>query len=235
MAQTKQRASKKTSKEFYENPDVLAEKISKTEELIEKNKNLLLGVLSVIALVIAGIFGYRYYMDGQNDEAQIEMFQAVFYYEADSLDLALNGDGNNYGFLDIIDNYGGTEAANLARFYTGSAYLKQGQFEDAVEYLKDYSSSDLIIQPRAYALIGDAYMELGNYSYAAENYQKAADYKPNKYFTPIYLKKAALAYEKIADYQSALECYTMIVEDFWDSSEVFEAKKQQARLAELAS
>jgi len=221
--------------EFYENPDILAERLSKTEELIEKNKNVLIGVLSVIALVIAGIFGYRYYISNQNNEAQVEMFQATYYFESDSLNLALNGDGNNYGFLDIIDNYSGTEAANLANFYAGVSYLKLGQYEEAIEYLETFSSSDLLIQARAYALIGDAYMELGNYTYASEKYQKAADYKPNKFFTPIYLKKAALAYEKIADYDAALKCYTSIVEEFADSNEVMEAKKQQARLSELAS
>jgi tetratricopeptide (TPR) repeat protein len=234
MAKTKEKSTS-TGKEFYENPEVLAEKLSRTEELVEKNKTAVFIVLGVIALIVAGVFGYNYYMDSQNEEAQVEMFQAVFYFEADSLNKALNGDGNNYGFLDIIDNYGGTKSANLASFYVGATYLKQGQFEDAIDYLEEFKSDDLLLQPRAYALIGDAYMELGNYTKAAAYYMDAAEYKPNKYFSPIYLTKAAIAYEKVADYMAALSCYETILKDFWDWSDINEAKKQKSRLEELAS
>src|SRR5690606_22276199 len=122
--------------------------------------------------------------------AQREMFQAVYYFEADSLDLALNGDGNNLGFLDIIDDYGITDAANLANYYAGAAFLKQGKFQVARLYLEDFKSNDLLVQARAYSLIGDTYMEEDNFEQAARYYSRAANYKPNKYFSPTYLMKA---------------------------------------------
>lgn len=228
MAKTK--SKEKQGSEFYENPEVLAQQLSKTEEFIENNKKIVFGLGGVIALIIVAFFGYRYYMNNLNQEAQKEMFQAVYWYENGEYDLALNGDGNNFGFLAIVEDYGATEAGNLTNFYLGSIYLKQGQFETAIDYLKEFSSDDLLVQARAYSLIGDAYMELGNYSNAAEQYGKAADYKSNKEFSPIYLMKQGLAYEKANDIEAAIGSYRKVVEDFSDSKQVTEAQKYLSRL-----
>ena len=103
--------------DMLEKPEALAEQISNTEQFIEKHQTLMLSVLGVVALIVAGGFLYKYYMNNQNEIAQDEMFQAVYYFEQDSLDLALRGDGNRFGFLDIINEYGATKAGNLANYY----------------------------------------------------------------------------------------------------------------------
>ena len=218
------------SKEFYENPDVLAERIGKTEEFFEKNKTLSLSIFIGLGLVIISFFVYRYYMDNQNKLAQDDMFQAVFYFEQDSLDLALNGDGNNYGFKDIVTEYSGTESANLANFYSGVIHLKKGNSKVAILYLEDFSTSDLLVQSRAYSLIGDANMELGEFDEAVEYYNKAANHRANEYFSPIYLRKAAVAYEKLEQWEGAIDCYQKIMDDDKSSTEVETAKKNLARL-----
>ena len=216
--------------ELLENPDALRERITGTEDFVKKNAGLLTGLALAIALLIGGFFGYRYYLDNQNDTAQEEMFQAVFYFEADSLNLALNGDGNNYGFLEIIDEFGGTDAANLAHYYSGVIYLKQGNYEEAIDHLNDFSASDLLVQAKAYALIGDAYMELEQHGEAAEQYERAADYRPNEFFTPQYLEKAALAHQANNNPSAAAAAYERIVDEFPQSNEFQEAQKQHARL-----
>ena len=220
----------KESKEFYENPEVLAEQISKTEEFLVKNKVWTLSIAGVIALAITGFFLYKYYNINQNNLAQADMFQAVFYFEQDSLDLALNGDGNNYGFGDIINEYPRTDAANLANYYAGVIHLKKGNYKVAVLYLKDFKSSDLLIQARSYSLIGDAYMEQAEYENAVDHYNKAANYNTNEYFSPIYLKKAALAYEKLEKWEEAKGCFEKIVKEYKTSTEYQSAQKQLARL-----
>ncbi|HMP99304.1 MAG TPA: tetratricopeptide repeat protein [Cyclobacteriaceae bacterium] len=221
--------------DILENPDALAEQLSRTETFIEQNPKLILGVASAIALVIAAYFGFKYYIDNQNERAQSEMFQAVYYFEADSLDFALNGDGNFLGFLDIINDYKMTEAANLANYYAGVSYMKKGNYRLAILYLEDFSSKDLLVQARAYSLIGDAYMEQQEYDNAVKYYNKAANYKPNKHFTPGYLMKVALAYEKLDQRAKAIEAYDRIITDYWDSSEVQSAKKYKARLQDIKS
>ena len=216
--------------ELVENPQALAEKLHGAENWMERNPKTAVGIVIAIVLLVGGYFGFQYYKDNQEAEAQREMFQAVYYFESDSLDLALNGDGNNLGFLAIIDDYGITEAANLANYYAGAAFLKQGKFEVARLYLEDFKSTDLLVQARAYSLIGDTYMEENNFEDAARFYDKAANYKPNKYFTPVYLMKAALAFEKNNQEQKAIDAYDKIINEYYDTPAVQEARKFKAKL-----
>ena len=230
------RKSKKTAaKGILESSDALRDKLSSTEEYIEKHSNIVFTIVGVILLVVIGYFLFKYYVRTQNHKAEADMFQAIFYYEADSLNKALNGDGNNYGFLDIIDNYPLTKAADLAHFYTGSIYLKQGDYDDAIDQLSKFKANDIAVQPRAYSLSGDAYVEKGDANTAITYYKKAADYMPNEFLTPDYLEKEAAAYESLKDYASASKCYDEIIKKYFGSSQYQNALKQKARLDALAS
>jgi TolA-binding protein len=216
--------------ELVENPQALAEKLQGAETWMERHPTTTIGILAAILLIVGGYFGYHYYKDSREGEAQQEMFQAVYYFESDSLDLALNGDGNNLGFLAIIEDYGITDAAKLANYYAGLAFLKQGKFQVARLYFEDFKSNDLLIQARAFSLIGDTYMEENNYEDAARYYDKAANYEPNKYFSPTYLMKAALAFERNNQQDKAIAAYDKIINEYYDSPEFQEARKFKARL-----
>jgi predicted negative regulator of RcsB-dependent stress response len=223
-------AKKEESKDLLENAEVIQEKLEGIESWAERNPKIIIGITAAVILIVGGFFGWKYYIGTQETQAQKEMFQAVHYFESDSLNLALNGDGNNLGFLQIIDDYGMTDAGNLANFYAGAIYLKQGKFPLAIVYLKDFKANDLLVQARAYSLVGDAYMEQNDFSNASDWYNKASEYKPNKQFTPTYLLKAALAYEKLNQNDKAIEAYQKIIDKYWESSEVQYAKKYKARL-----
>ncbi len=223
-------AKKVENKDLLESPEVIQEKLIGIETWFERNPKLVIGIAVGIMLVIGGFFGYRYYIGNQDGIAQNEMIQAVRYFESDSLNLALNGDGNNLGFLQIIEDYGRTNAGNLANFYVGAIYMKQAKFPLAVFHLEDFSSNDLLVQARAYSLMGDAYMEQKDFENAAKYYDKAASYKPNKEFTPTYLMKAALAYEKLNQNDKAKAVYQTIIEKYWESAELQNARKFKARL-----
>jgi tetratricopeptide (TPR) repeat protein len=210
-----------TGNEVIENPEVLAEKLSGFEEYLMRNKSIVLSIAAVIAITIGGFLGYRYYIDRQDSTAQIEMFQAVYYFEADDYQQALNGDGNNYGFLEIINRYGSTDAGNLSHFYAGVSYLKLGD--------------DFLIQARAYSLIGDAYIELLNFNEAGRYYERAANHKTNDFFSPQYHLKAGLAFERLNNNEAALRNYDRIVNQYFDSNEYQIARKHMARLEALAS
>jgi len=223
-------AKKEENKDLLENPEVIKEKLAGAEHWVEQNPKIVFGVLGAIVLAIAGYFGYGYWIGSQDDQAQTDMFQAIRYFESDSLNLALNGDGNNLGFLQIIDDYGMTDAGKLANFYVGAIYMKQGKFKPAILYLEDFKAKDLLVQARAYSLIGDAYMELKEYENAAKFYTEAANYKPNKFFSPTYLMKAALAYEKLNQNEKAKEAYQKIIDQYWDSNEYQDARKYKAKM-----
>lgn len=231
----KKKVNKKSEYELLENSDALAGEFSKAEHFLEKNKNAVYGVLAVLALVVAGVLYYNHMTKTKNADAQNEIFQAQYWFEADSLDLALNGDGNDFGFLEIIEEYGSTKAANLAHFYTGVIYLKKGEFDNAIEHLQDFNADDFLIQARAYSLIGDAFMEKGEYNEAVTNYAKAASYEENESFSPMYLLKEALAQEKLSDFAGAVKSYDKIINDFPKSGEFQEANKRKARIENKTS
>lgn len=231
----KGKAAPDTSNELLENPEAIATRLGRGEAFLKENTRLVGGIIGLMILIIAGIVGYQIHKANQNEKAQGEMFQAVYYYEQDSVDFALNGDGVQPGFLDIIDQYGGTDAANMAHFYVGSIYLSQGEYQYAVDHLEGFSSDDFLVQAQAYSLTGDAYMEMGNTQEAIRQYKNAANYKPNKFFTPKYLFKLAIAYEEAGDLQAAIDTYGEIESDYSDAYEYTEARKHKARLEGLAS
>ncbi|MEM6841178.1 MAG: tetratricopeptide repeat protein [Bacteroidota bacterium] len=224
-----------TTEELLETPEALQDRIVDTEEYIKQHANVFIIGAAAILLAVGGYFGYQYYQNSQNQTAQEEMFQAIYYFESDSLNLALDGDGNNYGFLEIMDEFGGTDAANLASYYAGVIKLRQGDYESAIEYLEDFSASDLLVQGQSYALIGDAYMELGDYQAAASQYENAANYNPNQFFSPQYLVKAAVAYETAGDYTQAAASYQQIIDEYPEAYEYQEAQKSHARLEALST
>ncbi|MEI9917940.1 MAG: tetratricopeptide repeat protein [Bacteroidota bacterium] len=223
-------AKKQETKTAVENPEVVRERLISAEDWMERNPKFIGILVAVVVVVAGGFFGFRWWIDRQDKVAQEEMFQAVRYFEADSLDLALKGTANVSGFETIINEYGMTPAANLANYYAGVICLKQGKFALAEYYLKDFKSHDLLIQARAYSLLGDAYMEQNKLEEAADAYHEASNYKPNKYFTPAYLLKEALAYEKLNKNDKAIAAYERIIKEFWDAQEVPTAKKLKGRL-----
>ena len=223
-------AKSEEKKDLLENAEVLAEKVEGAEHWIEQNPKIVFGILGVIVLIAGGYFGFRYWSGNQDEQAQKEMFMAVRYFEADSLDLAMNGDGNNFGFKQIIEDYSMTAAGNLANFYAGVICMKQQKPQLAVYYFEDFKSSDELVQARAYSLMGDAYMEQKMFTEAAVYYNKAADHKPNKYFTPTYLMKAGLALEKAKENEKAIKTYQRVIDEYWESSDYQNARKYKARL-----
>ena len=231
----KKETKKSDQNELIENPEVIAEKIVPGEDFLKSNSKILAGVLVVAIVLIGGILFFQYNTQQQNEKAQAEMFQAVYFFEQDSVDFALNGDGINKGFLNIIESYPRTDAANLAHFYTGSIYLSQKKFEDALTHLQEFSSDDYLVQAKAYSLVGDANLELGKTKEAITQYTKAARTNENKFMSPKYLAKLAVAQEEAGKIEDAIKTYTEIEEKYYESFEFAAARKHKARLEGLAA
>ncbi|MBN2595549.1 tetratricopeptide repeat protein [Labilibaculum sp.] len=215
------------SEDNFEN---LEEALSKTEQYIEKNQKKLSTIALVIIILAVGVFAYqKYYKAPLNERAQNQLFQAQRYFEKDSFNLALNGDENYPGFLDIIDEFNSTPAGNISKYYAGVSYLRMGEFQNAIDYLEKFSSDDFLLSALAKAAIGDAYMELGDTKKAASNYMDASSFNTNDFTTPIYLQKAGLAYEMLGEYKKALTAYETIEQDFAKSAEARDVEKYITR------
>lgn len=213
------------------NVEAIENALTRTEQYIENNqKSLTIIVLAII--VIVGLFlGYkRLYIAPMEKEAQNQIFAAEQYFEKDSFNLALYGDGNYLGFIDIIDSYGPSKTGNLARYYAGISYLGLGEYEKALEFLKKYSINDKMIGSVAYGAIGDCYVQLENLEKGVEHYIKAAKFGNNNFTTPLYLMKAGLVYEELGNYNEALKVYNSIKKEHSKSSEARDVEKYIARV-----
>ena len=224
--------AKQDTKQAEERLENVEEALSKTELWIEENQKTLWGILIALLVVAFAIFGINRYRQKRNETASKQIFNAEAAFEKENYDVALNGDGNNLGFLDIISNYGSTKTGKLANYYAGICYMKQGNYNDAIEYLKKYTNNDQILSAMALGAIGDCYMELGNNAEAANYYGKAARKNPNDFTSPMFLTKEGLTYEIMGDYGKALEAYKMLKKDFPLSNEAFEISKNIANLEE---
>jgi tetratricopeptide (TPR) repeat protein len=203
---------------------------SKTEDFIDKNKKPLTGIAIAIIALISLYYGYKkLYIEPLEEEAVGELFKAEQYFEKDSLNKAVNGDGQYLGFVDIIDSYGGTKSANLAHYYLGICYLKMGQFEDAIDELESFDSDDVMLGSIAIGAIGDAHMQLGHADDAISSYIDAAHRESNSFTTPIYLMKAAQAMEGQKEYSDALDLYKEILSNYPESQEARQVEKYIAR------
>lgn len=225
------------SKETKDEPIVDVEQaFSKTELFIEENKKSLIIIASAIVILVGGYFAYKYwYVADQEVAAQKEIYMAEQYFEKDSLDKAMNGDGNALGFTQIADDYSVTPSGNLAEYYLGICYLKKGQYQDAITHLEAFKGKDMIVGPIATGAIGDANMELGKTEEAITYYLKAAEQTNNQFTTPIYLKKAAMANEDKGNYADAVKLYERIKNEFSETMEGKEMDKYIARAKTLGN
>lgn len=220
--------SDKTNKpESHELGENVQEVLTKSEQFIEKYQKQILIGLAVVVIAVSGGLAFKYaYLNPKEAKAEAAMFKGEIFFQQDSFKLALNGNGADYiGFEGIIDDYGITKSANVAKFYAGICHKNLGNYEKAVSYLKDFSSSDKMLKPAALTAIGDCEVELGNVKDAAEYFEKAADAADNDLLSPIALKKAGLAYENLKQWGDAIEVYTTIKEKYFASPEAADIDK----------
>jgi tetratricopeptide (TPR) repeat protein len=218
--------SKKNLEEHSTGFETVEHALSKTEQYIEENKKSLTIIVIVIAIVVGGYLLYNRIILGPKEiEAQSQIFRAEQYFEQDSFRLALEGDGDALGFIDVIDEYGITKTANLAHYYAGISYLHLGQYEDAIKQLKQFDSNDKLVSIVAFGVLGDTYVEIGDYAEAITFFEKAANKNKNDLTSPIYLKKAALAYEALKEYSKAISSYEKIQKQYPKSDEARDIDK----------
>jgi tetratricopeptide (TPR) repeat protein len=224
-------ANKETKKKGVTAEQEVGEIVSRSEQFIENNKkNISFGIIA-IAVIIGAILAYNYlYAAPKNKNAAVAIFKGEQYFMKDSFNLAINGNGVDYdGFEQIIDQYGGTKPGNLAKAYAGICYYKTGDMENAIKHLKSFKSDDDNIAPAIIGLIGDCYVESGDVKEGISYFEKAAAKANNDFLSPIYLKKAGIAYESLQQYDKAVKAYTAIKEKHAASMDAMDIEKYIVR------
>lgn len=223
--------SKDKTPKPIENLKEVENALTSAEIFFEKNSKIITIIFgAAIALAVILLVTHRYYSLPREAKAQAQIFTAEQYFEKDSFNLAINGDGNYPGFLDIIDNYGRTKAGKLARYYTGISYLHLGKYKEAIEYLEAFKTGDPLLGPVKLGATGDAYVELGNKEKAVKLYLDAAELSKNNFTTPIYYLKAGNLYELMGNKEKALAMYQIIKDKYSESDEGRKIDKYIARL-----
>ena len=239
--------AKQDTKQAEERLENVEEALSKTELWIENNQKTLWTILVVLLVIAFGIFGVTKYNQKRDQAAMNQIFsqeitfeeqasQAVdfasYYLENEKYALALNGDGEKAGFLDIVKDYGSTKSGKLAAYYAGLCYLKQGDYNNAIEDLKKYTNDDQVFAPMSLGLSGDCYVQLGDNQNAVIYYDKATKKNPNGFTAPMFLVKLGMTYEIMGNNAKALETYKTLKKDYPQSNEAFEISKNIANLEE---
>ncbi len=213
-------------------PETLGAAMNKTEAFFEKNGRKISYIFLILIALGLAIYGYRSLVQQPRvDEAAalLAEAQARFNAETPDYELALNGDEEGAGFLEVIEQYGSTPSGNLAKHYAGVCYLKGGDLEQAAAYLADYSAvkglTGEIINAQNLGLQGDIAVVQEDYTAAVALFEKAVKASENNLTAPLYLRKAGQAAQAAGDNAKALELYERITVEYPASMEARDAEK----------
>ncbi|MFA6812133.1 MAG: tetratricopeptide repeat protein [Bacteroidaceae bacterium] len=208
--------------------------LNESEAFIIKHKNMILGTIVGILIIIAGFLLYnKEYVKPREHKAQIAIFKGQEYFEQNAYQQAINGDSIGYiGFLKIADKFSGTKTANLANAYAGICYAKLGNYKEALDYLNKFNGKDEMATPAIIGAVGNCYAELGNLDKASSQLLKAAEKADNSTLSPIFLMQAGEILVKQGKYDDAVKAYTQIKDKYAQSYQATSVDKyiEQANL-----
>jgi predicted negative regulator of RcsB-dependent stress response len=212
--------------------EMLASAQTQGENFFEKNSKMVVVAIVVIFALAAAIFGYKkVIVEPRMTKAQEMLFEAQYQFESQNADfaLALNGNENTPGFAQVVEQYGNTPAGNLARMYAAACSLRLGEFDQAQSYINSFKNvkgvPGEIINAMAAGIKGDIAVEKGDNAGAAKLFEQAAKVSENDFTTPMYLRKAALAYKAMGNEAKAEELMKVINEQYPASYDAREAIK----------
>jgi tetratricopeptide (TPR) repeat protein len=194
----------------------------------------MIGLGVIIVVVLAVLAYHNLYLKPKNEKAQAAIYKGERYFQNQQDSLALFGNGNDYiGFEEVMNQFGGTKTADLAKAYAGISYSRLGDNEKALDYLTKFKGGDKLITPAVTGAIGDVHMNLGNSDKAVNHFLKAAKAADDNMLSPIYYKKAGLAYIHAQNFDKAIETFEKIKNTYINSPEGQEADKyiEQAKLS----
>lgn len=203
------------------------ETLAASKSFFEKNKNAILyGGGAVLFIIIAALIIHQFYITPRNIRANESIFYAEQAFMDGNYEKALNGDGANLGFLNVIDDFKGTKAGNIARLYAAKCYAATEKYQEAIDMLDKFDGcGDAMISPAAIALKGNCYAELGDNEKAADLLLKAAKEADNNTISPTCLLQAGQIFASLGQKDKALDCYNQIKNKYQQSNLFYEIDK----------
>lgn len=212
-----------------ENNQAVGEAVSGLEQFLKNNGKLLSTIVLVILIAICALLALnRWVLKPAQQEARAASAGADRYFGMGQYEQALNGDGNTLGLADVISQYGKKAGAGVY-FQAGVCQLQLKNYQEAINYLKQYNGKDPILKARALSCIGDAYVGLGDNASALESY-KAAIRTSDTDLTAEYMLKAGIAAEDLGRKEEALGFYNDIKVKYPNSIEALDIDKYISRI-----
>ena len=213
------KAPKTLSKRQELRKDAATTVFVKAQEFFYQNRTLIYGIVGGIVVVILAVVGYAFLQSQRGVQAQEELGGIILVYEKGDYRAALDGTDTATGLLTIIDDYGGSEAGNMARFYAADALFRLGEYDQALEFFQDFDGAADVVG--ASALAGEAAIHeiKGDDARAGDLYRRAALLVESELKSPDYLMNAGRAYENAGQYEDARDSYLLIQERFPESAQ----------------
>ncbi len=216
-----------TEQKHNHEPLNVDEALSTSEAFLIKNKNVLLGALIAVVVIVGGFLAYNHFVaEPKEVKASEAIFKGEQYFGIDQFEIALNGDSLGYaGFVKLADEFSGTDAGNLANAYAGICYARLGKYEDAVKYLDKFSGNDALAAPAVLGALGNCYAQLGQLDKAASTLRDAANRANSMALSPIYLIQAGQILEKQGKNEEAVKAYQEVKTKYANSYQAMDIDK----------
>lgn len=216
-----------TEQKHTHDPLNVDEALSTSEAFLLKNKNLLLGVVIALVVIVGGYLGYKHFISEPKEQKASEaIFKGEQYFGDDNFEIALQGDSLGYaGFIKLADQFSGTDAGNLANAYAGLCYAQLGKYEDAIKYLDKFSGNDLLVAPAVMGALGNCYAQVGQLDKAVATLLKAAEHANSMTLSPIYLIQAGQILEKQGKNAEAVDAYKQVKNKYGNSYQAMDIDK----------
>lgn len=189
--------------------DNLNDTLTRAGQHVANNKKIIYWCIALIVIFAAGGAAWYWgYLLPSYNKAQNAYFQ---------VDTKANGNDSIAAveYAKVADKFSSKDAGKLAALQAGEAYYRQGKYELAAKYLKEFSTKDDMMQAQAKVLLGDSYVNLKKYDDALSAFNSALRLASgNPQVAPVVLWKEANVYDAQKKYKEALDCYKQIKEGY---------------------
>lgn len=183
--------------------------LTRAGERVANNKKIIYWSIGVVLAVACFIMSYLFIYRNPRLQKSGEAFSKV----------EMTAMGNDSiaaaEYKKVADQYGNTDAGNLAALSAAESYYNLGRYQDAINYLDKFDTDEKVLAASAEVLKGDCYVNLKKYDNALDAFQGAirkADGNPQ--IVPRVLLKEANIYDLQKKYDKALTCYETIQKDY---------------------
>jgi TolA-binding protein len=119
-------------------------------------------------------------------------------------------------FEKVTLDYPGSESGPGALFYLAESYYKQDQLEPALAGYRNFISThkDHELAELAHFREGTVLFKLERFGQAAQSFETLADLYPKGQYAPLAVYNAALAYQQVEDWTSAIGGFLRVLADY---------------------